>query len=315
MLVESGMQDAEIYAAALGDTLLDLASEGRLREALGRPRRRWAGFADQAHLRKVKWGREYAAFCAAHDIHRVVQVVVRSPKSLVPIEHFRAAHAQQSALLNGRLRYGRKRFAAGFASDIIAAEIIPAAPDGDAVDLHFHLASRATTDELVAMRDYFRRSGWSWWDAVTARSPDRYREPGVLANYVAKGLACALHRGSDAGHGFTPQTTATLYRQTRGLAMTRSTGAFRAWKAELQRDGLVVAEDNRRVWLASRALRARRRRSSAVKSVRSGSGARMSNILLFDTVNHIAPRVGKPNESGSAQFGISSSPDRPTRRA
>jgi hypothetical protein len=242
-LLRGGVPEGEVYAAEASDTLLDLASDGQLREALGRARRRWAGFADQAQQRTARWGREYAAFCAASHIEEVIQVVVRAPEPLVPISDLRAAHAHRSAQLSDRLRYGRKQFAQDFTCDIIAAEIVAAAPGGDALDLHFHLAVRAATDDLTAMREYFLRAGWSWWDPISARSPLCHRPPGMLASYVGKGLAHALHRTADLSQDFTPENLAELYRQTRCLAMVRATGEFRTWKSGLDRDGLTVAED------------------------------------------------------------------------
>ena len=258
-LSEGGMPDSTIYASTLNDSLLSLTDEGCLREALGQQRRRWSGFADQACQGQAKWGREYAAFCAARGISRVVQVVIRSPDSMVKLVDLRADHSAQSARLNDRLAYGRKRFAPAFTCDIVAAEILSVAPGGDILDLHFHLAVRASPDGLRAMAAYFKRSGWSWWDAVTAPSPERHDEPGSLAHYVAKGLAHALLRPGDGGRALSPGNTVELFRQTHGLALTRSTGAFRTWKAELERDGLVVAEDRHGRF----ALRPRRRTASA----------------------------------------------------
>jgi hypothetical protein len=279
-LAEGGVADDDIHAAALPDTMLDLVSEGGLRESLGRQRRRWTGFADQAHAAKARWGREYAAFCAIMGFGAVVQVVVRSPSAQVALGLLRGEHARQSARLSERLRYGRARFAPDLACDVIAAEICPASQDGELLDLHFHLAVRASARALAAMAAYFSRSGWSWWDPVSSQTDDRYRDPGMLAQYLGKGLAHVVGP-STRGCIFSPTNLAILHRQTRNLAMTRSAGAFRAWKAELERDGRIVAEDEAGVMVL------RRRRPGHDKSglrerLRTGAGPLLLRVCLHD---------------------------------
>lgn len=242
VLLKGGVPERDVFASEASDTLLDLGTEGRLREALGRPRRRWSGFADQARQRAARWGREYAAFCGDRGIHQVAQVVVRPPQSLVPIDSFRLSHAKHSEQLSARLRYRRRRFANGFACDIIAAEIRSSVVDTNALDLHFHLVVRATEADLSAMRAYFQQGGWTWWDSTSESSSTGERPPGRLASYVAKGISHAFKPTPDAGLRFTASALAELYRQTRGLAMVRSVGEFRLWKSQLERDGLVVSE-------------------------------------------------------------------------
>lgn len=240
MLLKGGMTDEEVYASDQRDTLLDLASEGLLHEHLGRPRRRWSGFADQAHAAKAQWGREYAAFCQAHNIRRVVQVVLRAPASIVPLAELRASHARDSARLGERLRYGRQRFAPSFKMDLVSVHIKPVGRRGDKVDGHFHLVVRASRHDLQAMRRYFEASGWSWWDSVTGGSGELARYPGALSQYITKGLAAAV--AAEGGTAFSPENLVELHRQTRYLALSRATGQFRAWRSDLTRHGLVVVE-------------------------------------------------------------------------
>jgi hypothetical protein len=260
--------------------MLDLATEGALLDALGRPRRRWSGYADQAHAARAKWGREYALFCEHQGFTGVVQVVVRSPNARIDLGNLHAEHARQSARLNERLRYGRARFAPGFACDIIAAEIGAMEEDGGVLDLHFHLAVRASASDLMAMAAYFGRSGWNWWDPVTSRAVDLHFDPGGLASYIGKGLAHAL-KPAASDCAFSTCNLALLHDQSRGLAMTRSTGAFRAWKAELERANQIVVEDQS----GRLTLRPRRQRRSVSlfrERLRVGTGLQLLRFCLHD---------------------------------
>lgn len=243
LLLQGGLQENEVFAAADGDTMLDLATHGTLRDYLGRQRRRWRGFADEAHALKARWGREYAAFCNAYGIRRVVQAVVRAPVSAIPLSALHATHKQDSARLGDRIRYARKRFAPGLACDLIAAEVCAIARQGADLDLHFHLAIRANAEECYAMQRYFEASGWSWWDSLTGGAPNLERYPFALAQYASKSLAAAIKQANEDGCPFSPKNLAELHRQTRHMAMTRATGAFRIWKSQLAQQGLTVAEN------------------------------------------------------------------------
>jgi len=321
MLGRGGVPDAEIHTSSASDTLIDLATEGQLREALGCPRRRWAGFHDQAQQRCAQWGREYGAFSEEGGITDVIQVVVRAPNSLVRINALRVAHSLQSAQLSDRLRYGRRTLAPNFACDMIAAEIVAASPDGDVLDLHFHLAVRATDDELANMRRHFEKAGWSWWDAVSASSPEQHRNPESLAHYIAKGLAHALSRSADVSRAFTPENIATLFYQTRGLAMVRATGEFRTWKAELERDGLMVGVDRhgrpklqpRRIAVTVRHFRKHLLAGSSVQLLRMcvhdfGDGIKRPAILVRGKVDvtfaEVAAAYDLSHATASARHAI-----------
>lgn len=243
LLLAGGLRDDEVHAAVDGDTVLDLATCGALRDYLGRQRRRWHGFADEAHALKAKWGREYAAFCGEREITRAIQVVVRPPVSVIPLPNLRATHARDSASLGDRLRYGRQTVAPALACDLISAEVLAVAQHGTDVDLHFHLAVRGTLVDCQLMRTYFQRSGWSWWDSLTGGSKEAERYPGALAQYESKSLAETIRQANAGGAAFSPENLAELHRQTRRVAMTRATGAFRVWKGELAKDGRIVVED------------------------------------------------------------------------
>ncbi len=280
-LLRGGLRDDEVYAALDGDSLFDLATEGAIREYLGRQRRRWYGYADQAHTLKAKWGREYAAFCTARGIDQVIQVVVRAPVSVMALADLRATHADESARLGDRLRYGRKRIAPGLACDMVAAEVRSVGQDGAEVDLHFHLAVRASENDCHAMRAYFEASGWAWWDSLTGGSPEVERYPGALAQYSSKSLAETIRRADGDGVPFSAENMAELHRQTRHLTMTRAVGAFRAWKGQLDRDGLVVVEDEN-----GRLTTRPRRRVPTLARLRdrlfTSTGARLLCLTLHD---------------------------------
>jgi len=114
LLLAGGLPESAVYAATDGDTMLDLATCGLLHTYLGRSRRGWHGFADEAHRVKTRWGRDYAAFCDEHGYPKVVQVVVRAPVSVIPLVDLRRTHAEDSERLNEKLRYGRKRISSGY---------------------------------------------------------------------------------------------------------------------------------------------------------------------------------------------------------
>jgi hypothetical protein len=232
-----------VHAAVDGDTILDLATCGALRDYLGRQRRRWHGFADAAHALKAKWRRDYAAFCGEQGITKAIQVVVRPPVSVIPLPNLRAIHARDSASLGERLRYGRQTIAPALTCDLISAEVLAVAQHGAEVDLHFHFAVRGGIEDCERMRAYFRRAGWSWWDSLTGGSQEAERYPGALAQYASKSLAETIRRADASGSAFSAENLAELHRQTQRVAMTRATGAFRVWKGQLLRDGRVVVED------------------------------------------------------------------------
>jgi hypothetical protein len=241
LLIDGGLRDEEVYAAPGQDTFFDLATCGGLRDNVGRPRRRWRGFADQAHAFKNVCSREYTAFCREQGFTHAVQVVVRAPVSIILLQDFRTTHASQSAKLLDKLSYCRKRVAQGFACDLIAAEIRPLNLNGSSLDLHFHLVARADLAACQRMRAFFERAGWTWWDSLTEGTQSAERHPGALAQYVCKSLAGAIHNaGTD--QGFSVENLAELFNQTRRIAMARAIGTFRTWKGQLARGGLGVVE-------------------------------------------------------------------------
>jgi hypothetical protein len=281
ILLAGGLRDDEVYVAVDGDTVLDLATHGALRDYLGRQRRRWHGFADEAHALKAKWGREYAAFCGEQGITRAIQVVVRPPVSVIPLPNLRATHTRESASLGDRLRYGRQTVAPSFAYDLISAEVLAAAPQGAEVDIHFHLAVRGTFADCELMRSYFQRSGWSWWDALTDGSQEAERYPGALAQYQSKSLAETIRQATAGGTDFSPENLAELHRQTRHVAMTRATGTFRTWKGQLAKDGRIVVEDD----TGRLSVRAQRRLPTLARlrdRLFTTTGASLLRITLHD---------------------------------
>ena len=222
--------------------MLDLATRGAMRDFLGRQRRRWHGFADEAHALKARWGRDYTAFCGDQGTTQALQVVIRAPVSVIPLADLRATHSRDSDSLGEKLRYGRRSIAPSLACDLISAEVLSIARHGADVDLHFHLAVRGNRADCERMRAYFQRTGWAWWDSLTGGSKETERFPGALAQYQSKSLADTIRRANATGSAFSPENLAELLRQTRRVAMTRSIGAFRKWKGQLAQDGLVVVE-------------------------------------------------------------------------
>jgi len=240
MLVEGGLEQDEVYLtpAVVADTMLALDGS-ELRDELGRPRRAWAGFPDHAHTLKTRAGREYALFAEARGIGAVTQVVIRPPNSIISLTSLATWHAHHSAILSEMLRYARRSRAPGFAWDLVSAEIRNAGRGGWVVDGHFHLTTRdADPAALGRVQEYFEARGWSFW--FTPTDDDAAGEhPVALIQYQAKGLADALEDGEE----WRPDALAELRRQTRCLALTRATGAFRRWKSEVRRAGLVAVED------------------------------------------------------------------------
>ncbi len=131
------------------------------------------------------------------------------------------------------------------------------------------------------MRSYFEASGWSWWDSLTGGSAEIERYPGALAQYASKSLAEAIRDASEDGVPFSPKNLAELHRQTRHLAMVRPTGAFRAWKGQLERNRLVVVEDEN-----GRLTTRPRRRMSTFSRLRdrlfTSTGSRLLCLTLHD---------------------------------
>lgn len=300
LLLAGGLRDDEVHAAVDGDTVLDLATCGALRDYLGRQRRRWHGFADEAHALKVKWGREYAAFCGEREMTRAIQVVVRPPVSVIPLSNLRATHARDSASLGDRLRYGRQTVAPALACDLISAEVLAVVQHGAEVDLHFHLAVRGSLADCELMREYFQRSGWSWWDSLTGGSQEAERYPGALAQYESKSLAETIRQANAGGAAFSPENLVELHRQTRRVAMTRATGAFRVWKGQLARDGRVVVEDD-----TGRLTVRDRRRVATLARLRerlfTTTGASLLRLILHD----FGDGVMRPAMRVRGQEGIS----------
>ena len=299
LLLAGGLRDDEVHAAVDGDTVLDLATCGALRDYLGRQRRRWHGFADEAHALKAKWGREYAAFCEQEGITRAIQVVIRPPVSVIPLPNLRATHARDSASLGDRLRYGRQTVAPALACDLISAEVLAMSQHGAEVDLHFHLAVRGSLGECELMRDYFQRSGWSWWDSLTGGSQEAERYPGALAQYESKSLAEAIRHAYAGGATFSPENLAELHRQTRRVAMTRATGAFRNWKGQLARDGRVVVEDH-----TGRLTVRDRRRVTTLARLRERLFTTTGASLLRLTLHDFGDGVMRPAMRVRGQEGI-----------
>jgi hypothetical protein len=281
LLLQGGLPDDEVYAAADGDTILDLATHGAMRDFLGRQRRRWHGFADEAHALKARWGRDYAAFCGDHGITHAIQVVIRAPVSVVPLVDLRMTHRRDSDSLSEKLRYGRRHIAPSLACDLISAEVLSVARHGADIDLHFHLAVRGNRADCERMRAYFQRTGWAWWDSLTGGSHESERFPGALVQYESKSLAETIRQANANGAAFSPENLAELLRQTRRLAMTRATGSFRKWKGQLAQDGLVVVEgDDGRVAIQERP------RISIVARLRerlfTTTGASLLRLTIYD---------------------------------
>ena len=281
LLLQGGLRDDEVHAAADGDTVLDLATRGAMREFLGRQRRRWHGFADEAHALKARLGRDYAAFCGDHGITQAIQVVIRAPVSVILLADLRATHRRDSDSLSEKLRYGRRRIAPSLACDLISAEVLSVARHGADVDLHFHLAVRGNRADCERMRAYFQRTGWAWWDSLTGGSQETERYPGALVQYESKSLAETIRQANANGAAFSPENLAELLRQTRRVAMTRATGAFRKWKGQLAQDGLMVVEgEDGRIAIRERP------RISAVARLRerlfTTTGASLLRLTIYD---------------------------------
>lgn len=245
MLVEGGIPAEDVYAIdneGVEDCVI--SDDGAWAEAWGRPLRKWSGFSAQAHAAKLRRGLFYTAFAAQRGIDRVRQIRVSAPVCSVPLTALRRVHAETSRRVAERLRYGIARYAPGIAVDLVTAE---AKRDGAwSAYLHFHIVTRGgTPDELEALRRYWiatragMLTGWDWWDADTDGDDRTERHPAALVQYASKGLAAAI-----ADDDWTPEELAELYCQTRGLAMIRATGAFRAWLGDLDCAGLTVRRND-----------------------------------------------------------------------
>lgn len=237
MLVDGGLHPDEVYLtpADIADTMLALDGSD-LRDELGRPRRAWAGFPDHAHVLKTRVGREYSLFADAHGIDAVTQVVIRPPCSTIALTELATWHRHISGKLGEMLRYARRSRAPAFAWDLVSAEVQNVGQGGWLVDGHFHLTTRgADPASLGRIQEYFEARGWSFWFNDEAAE----EHPAALVQYQSKGLADAL----EDVEGWRSDALAELLRQTRNLALTRATGAFRAWKGEVAHAGLTAAED------------------------------------------------------------------------
>jgi hypothetical protein len=299
-LIQGRVSERDVYLPDAGHTMLDLASWGALRDYLGRQRRSWSGFADQAHALKARWGREYDAFCLDKAFSSVVQVVVRPPEPVFPLQFLRARHLKESARLGDRLRYGMQRTAENFECDIISAEVRSAAAEGSNIDLHFHLTARADARGCDAMRLYFEASGWTWWDSLSGGVRLDHRSPGALAQYSSKALADTIRRACAGPFAFSPENLAQLMRQTRCIAMTRAVGAFRRWRARLEKDGIAVrAGDSWRRTICRRIPSAR----DACLRDRLGDGHDLRLLCL--TLHNFGDNVLRPAARVAGKEGVS----------
>lgn len=239
-LLKGGLVENEIYITENNKTRMMIALDGSsFRDNLGRARRQWSGYPDHAFAAKTAWGRDICLFADTHGIQDVVQVVVRSPWSVVGLEHLHDWHANESSRLSEMLRYCRKSRAPSLECLLIAVEVGNAGEGGWLLDAHFHLTVVGVTDEeLAAVKTFFTKRGWTFWfeakdDATVGR------HPAALVQYSAKGLAHAIQDGPE----WSPDALAELRRQTRRLAMVRATGRFRQWKGEVAAAKLTVEEN------------------------------------------------------------------------
>ncbi|MHA7061880.1 hypothetical protein [Azospirillum argentinense] len=237
LLVAGGVPEDEVYAALPGSEDQYVSRDGEWVEPLGRPLRKHQMFSGQSRRTKIKHGLFYTAFAAEHGIDTVRQIRVAAPVCSVPLDALRRAHADNSRRLTERLRYGIERYAPGICIDLIAAHI---KRDGDGmVYLHFHINARGGTDEEWAELEAYwiggtgrPETGWLWWAAGDSDRLDR--RPAALVQYVAAGLA------EELGDDWTPEELAELWRQTRGVALVRAVGEYRAWLGRLEAEGMTV---------------------------------------------------------------------------
>ncbi|BAI72020.1 hypothetical protein AZL_013820 [Azospirillum sp. B510] len=192
-------------------------------------------FPSQAFASKLRHGTRYMAFAAEHSIDAVRQIRVAAPVCSVPLAAFRSVHADTSRRLTERLRYGLARHAPGVSIDLIACHV---KRDGAGrAYVHFHIVARGGTDaEWAALERYWvgesRPTGWDWW---VAEDDDRLgRHPAALVQYAAAGLA------EELDDEWTPEELAELWRQTRGLSLTRAVGEYRRWLGALDAAGETV---------------------------------------------------------------------------
>lgn len=239
-LLKGGLTEQEVYITEKTKTRMMIALDGSSRrDNLGRARRQWSGYPDHAVAAKTAWGRDIALFADSKGINEVIQVVVRSPWSVVGLEHLHDWHAKESSRLSEMLRYCRKTRAPSLECLLIAGEVANFAEGGWLLDAHFHLTfAGVSDDELAIIRTYFEKRGWSFWFEAKDDSTAG-RHPAALVQYSAKGLAHAIQNGPE----WSPDALAELRRQTRRLAMIRATGRFRQWKGEVAADKLTVDEN------------------------------------------------------------------------
>lgn len=189
-------------------------------------------FPSVSRSNKVAFARKYDVFSRQNDIRDTIQLVVRPPET-VPLRKFRAGHHFYSNQLRGLINTGRKKLG-------VHVDFVGAHPQRDSesrdVDLHFHLTVRADDfQQIEKFQEYLatvhgKRGAWDCY------VPSEFRE-NHFANleYCADGLA-----KSAESSGWTNAELAELYRQTKGLHLSRSTGDFHKFLEDLSERGEIV---------------------------------------------------------------------------
>lgn len=237
MVVQGGIPEGEVYAARLGSEDQYVSRDGEWSESIGRALRRHQMFPSQSRRAKVRHGLYYTVFAGEQGITAVRQIRVAAPVCSLPLDALRRVHGDTSRRMVERLRYGIRRYAPGISVDLIAAHI---QRDSDGrVYLHYHFVARGGTDEEWADLEAYwiggtgrPETGWLWWAAGDSGRLDRH--PAALVQYAAGGLA------EELDEDWTPEELAELWRQTRGVALVRATGEYRAWLGRLEADGMTV---------------------------------------------------------------------------
>lgn len=221
-LLAGGVSPEELFLSPDPDNVeTAISDDGLYSECWGRPLRRWLGFVSQAHTEANRKALRYQVFCAVKGIRDVVQVRVSPPACRVPLHEVRGAHGYWSDKLTDRLRYACRRIAPDLRVDIVDAHVCrDSAWTGY---LHFHLAVRGRPEAFAAFEEYLTRGSWDVW--YPENSGDHH--PAALAWYDASGLTASAQNEE-----WSPEELAELYRQTRGLAMSRAVGEYRQWVHE-----------------------------------------------------------------------------------
>jgi hypothetical protein len=244
-LVAGGIDEDQVYKRQ-ELVVCYLTPRERPVKSHGRLLRNWNGFDSVRDAKRAKIAADYREFCRETRIKTVTQLVLRRAENLDQETSPRVKHARESAELTRTLGYARKKFPA-LRVDLISAELGPQAVRMGRFDWHFHILIRlqpydsvlnsdrslARQSILEELKAYLIKAGWIYPEAQGRRSPPPCGA--AQAFYIAKGLPHVLKELQSLPSRDRAQKFAKLFRETRGLAMLRTSGEFREWRSRKQK--------------------------------------------------------------------------------